>query len=44
MSKMATLAYCVSDGNSSRVAIHYPGSTELDFSCDECYQIVWQGK
>ncbi|XP_025088236.1 gamma-aminobutyric acid type B receptor subunit 1-like [Pomacea canaliculata] len=38
-----SVIYQLQDGNSSRVAIHYPGSTELDFSCDECYQIVWQG-
>ncbi|XP_059158110.1 gamma-aminobutyric acid type B receptor subunit 2-like [Physella acuta] len=36
--------YQVQGGNLTQVAIHLPSSTHLDFDCDSCHKILWQGK
>ncbi|XP_076468400.1 uncharacterized protein LOC143299155 [Babylonia areolata] len=38
-----SVIYQLQGGNFSRVAIHYPDSPRLDFNCDGCRPVYWQG-
>ncbi|CAG5136459.1 unnamed protein product, partial [Candidula unifasciata] len=37
------IVYQIQGGNFSQVALYQPSSTSLDFQCDTCSQVLWQG-